>query len=131
MNSEYASLYVYKSFLNFAFVMGLIILLSSVFGILSVRYANDSKKCCFLAPFVPLSLTGAIILIIFSGITGGSDRMVMESIKRACSQKIGPGMTLATKVSEEYTKLVDRMMCSSQCLCPDAVADTWRKVKPY
>jgi hypothetical protein len=41
---------------------------------------------------------------------------------------VGGGVMLADKIQTEYTKLVDRNMCSVVCPCPLDVSDTWTSI---
>jgi hypothetical protein len=52
----------------------------------------------------------------------------MEGKDKACALEISPDVTLSDKVNTEYTKLVDKNMCSAVCACPLSVTDTWEDV---
>lgn len=52
----------------------------------------------------------------------------MEAKNATCEMDVDGGIALDEKVNTEYTKMVDKNMCSAVCPCPLGVAETWNAV---
>ena len=89
---------------------------------------NSGINCLFATPFILFAFIGTVILVVGAAISSGADGQVMEGKEMACNINISPGVTLSDKVNTEYTKLVDKNMCSAICACPLSVTDTWEDV---
>lgn len=89
---------------------------------------NSGINCLFATPFIIFAFLGAVVLFVLAAIASGADGAVMEAKNTVCESEISNGVILADKVDSEYTKLVDKNMCSAICACPTSVQQTWEDV---
>lgn len=108
-------------------VVGGVILLTGILGFFTALCRNSGINCFFATPFILLSLIGVVILIVLAAIASGANGQVMKAKDEACLVDMG-GQTLERMVEEQYTKLIDKNMCSAVCQCPLDVANTWEDV---
>ena len=128
MQSDYASIKVSQVLPIIALATGGVILITGILGFFTALCRNSGINCLFATPFMIFAFLGAIVLFVLAAIASGADGAVMEAKNTACEMDIGDGVILDDKVSTEYTKLVDKNMCSAVCSCPLNVADTWNAV---
>lgn len=128
MQSDYASIKVASVGPIVAMVAGGIILITGILGFFTAMCRNSGINCLFAFPFVVLAFLCAVLLAVMAAVASGADGQVMKAKENACAYEIDSGVSLADKVQSEYTKLVDKNMCSVVCPCPLAVENTWTSI---
>jgi hypothetical protein len=91
-----------------ALLAGSLMLITSMFGCCTSKF----KKICFTFPFIILALVICILMFILATVTSGQGVVIEQMQDNACLTDLG-GMTTGEKIDKEYTKMVDRMMCSA------------------
>lgn len=108
--------------------MGAAILLTGILGFFTALCRNSGINCLFATPFIILAFIGTILLVVAAAITSGADGAIMDGKDKACAAEFSPGVSISDKVNTEYTKLVDKNLCSAVCQCPLSVQDIWEDV---
>jgi len=109
-------------------VVGAVILLTGILGVFTAACRNTGINCLFAIPFCLMSLICMITLLILAFIASGAEGMIIQAKDEACASPLDGGETMESMIKTQYTKLVDRNMCSPFCDCPLDTETTWTSI---
>jgi hypothetical protein len=82
----------------------------------------------FTCPFAVLGLTICALMFFAASVTSGKGFYLENIQDKACNTLVDGSVTSGQKIRTEYTKMVDRMMCSAKCPCPPEDYSVWKNV---
>lgn len=107
-----------------ALLIGVICALTALFGFATAKCKNFLVALPFMIMVIVVGLLMLVCGAITSGAGGAMDQMRVE----ACDSPIEGSKTIGDKIGDEYTRMVDRLMCSFWCPCPAEAESVWTKV---
>ena len=110
-----------------ALAAGALCFLTAILGFLTAYF----KKFFFALPFMICAIAIGLLMLAGAAITSGAGGYLDQMKVKACdtiAEGETPAVTYRVKISNEYTKMVDRLMCSPWCPCPAAAESAWTSV---
>ena len=108
-----------------ALLAGAFCVITAILGFATAYF----KKFFVALPFMILAVAIGLLMLAGAAITSGAGGYLEQMKINACDTIAeGEGITYKMKISQEYTKMVDRLMCSHWCPCSASVEEAWTSV---
>lgn len=115
-----------------AVAAGALCALTAILGFLTTYSSlKRSRWVIFALPFMIVAVVIGLLMLAGAAITSGAGGYLEQMRITACdtvAEGDPDGLTYKMKISKEYTRMVDRLMCSPWCPCPSSAEQVWSEV---
>ena len=113
----------------FALFAGVVCTLTGILGMLTAKFRYATRYWMFSCPYIVVATACGIFMLFLSIITSGFGNYVENVTEDACAYELESGETISERIQLDYTKLVDRNMCSQNlCECPTESTKIWTSI---